>query len=534
MFPDSEIASEMKMKRTKCTSIIHKLGAFVTEQLATKLKNCKYSIIIDETTDCSVQKSCAVIIKFFDAVKNEIKTQMLDIIDVYKNSEGSTGDNLFNILMNCLETHGIPLHNLVGFAADGASNIMGKNNSVTSRLKIAAPGITIFKCVAHSIHLCSSEAAKTLPRACEDLLRNVYNFFSHSAKRTHELKEFQQFCDIKPHKLLHVCATRWLSLHAAVERLLQQWNAVKLYFQGRGFEERLIAVDNINTQMNDPSIYCYLRFLNYILCHITKFNKIFQRETPTIHLIQDGISELYKFLLCTFSHEHIVSNHLLNEIDPSNESLHKPLHQLYLGSDLHEIFQRPEYQNQVIMIQNIRNRCKTFLVVLCKEIKKRFEFDNKLWKLASYLHPKRVLSTPVRTEMPSLRDLIDCVPRLTSFDRQAIDDQWRTIQWHKFPAEFNSPVCDVNKFYQYIATVKDINGNYPFQMFGRFALEILSLPLSNADAGIFSKINLVKRKSRCRLQTQSVRSLIALSECGSIQGGCHKFEPEEDMVSYIA
>ena len=406
MFPDSEIASNMKMKRTKCTNVVNKLGTYATEQLANKLKNSKFSIIIDETTDCSVQKSCAVIIKFFDSVKNEIKTQMLDLIDVYKNNGGSTGDNIFNMLMNCLRAHTIPLNNLVGFAADGASNIMGKHNSVTSRLKTAAPGITVFKCVAHSIHLCSSEAAKTLPRACEDLLRNIYNFFSHSAKRTHELKEFQEFCDVKPHKLLHVCATRWLSLHAAVERLLQQWNAVKLYFQGRGFEERLLAVDTINAQINDPSNYCYLRFLYFILSRITKFNLLFQKESPTIHLIHDNISELYKFLLCTFSYDHIVCNLRLNEIDPSDESIHKPLNQLYLGSDLHEIFQKTDFQNHENMIQDIRKRCKTFLIVLCQEIRKRFDMDNKLWNLAAYLHPNRVMSSAIRAEMPSLRDII--------------------------------------------------------------------------------------------------------------------------------
>ena len=68
MLSDSQIAAQMKMKRTKCTNIFHKLGSFATRQLASKLKYCKYSIIIDETTDCSVLKSCAVIIKFFLAV----------------------------------------------------------------------------------------------------------------------------------------------------------------------------------------------------------------------------------------------------------------------------------------------------------------------------------------------------------------------------------------------------------------------------------------------------------------------------------
>ena len=131
-------------------------------------------------------------------------------------------------------------------------------------------------------------------------------------------------------------------------------------------EGTLLSVETINAQINDPSIYCYMHFLNYILSHITKFNLLFQRESPTIHLIHENISELYKFLLCTFSHEHVVGKRNLNEIDPSNQSYHKPLNQIYLGSDLHEIFQRPEYHEQRTMIDDVRRRCQTSLIVLCQ------------------------------------------------------------------------------------------------------------------------------------------------------------------------
>ena len=202
--------------------------------------------------------------------------------------------------------------------------------------------------------------------------------------------------------------------------------------------------------MNDPLIYCYLSFLNYILSHISKFNKVFQRETPTIHLIHDSIVELYKFLLCTFSHKHFIATLSLHEIDPAIKSLHKPLNQLYLGSDLHEIYQKPEYHNQETMIQDIRRRCKTFLLVLCQEIRKRFKLDNNLWKLAAYLHPRRVMSSAARAKMPSLRDFITSVPRLDPVDKQTIDDQWRNIPWHTFPEEFTSPACNVTKFYEYV------------------------------------------------------------------------------------
>lgn len=534
MFPDSRIAAEMAMKRTKCTNVVHTLGKYATEQLANKLQRSKYSIIIDETTDCSVNKSCAIMVKYLDPVDNVIKTEMLDIIDVFQSGQGSTGENLYNLIINCLTTHNIPVNNMIGFASDAASYIMGKNNSVTSRLRDAVPGISIFKCVAHSIHLCASEAAKTLPRSCEDLLRNVYSFFSHSAKRTSELKEFQVFCNIKPHKLLHACATRWLSLHEAVQRILEQWRPLKLYFQSISLEERLLAVDKINESLGDPSIFCYLNFLNYILPHLNRFNLIFQSKSPTLHLIHDNLHELYRLLITSFCQEHIVTRLSLNNIDPRNNTLHKPLSQIYLGSELHAIFQMPDYNDKIDMIADIRNRCRTFFIVLCQEILKRFPLDDNLWRLAAYLHPKRVTDPTTRTQMPSLRDLIDEVPRVDNYDRQAVDDQWRRIQWHQFPEAMKNPKCDINDFYKYVMEVVDDNGEAQFAVFGKFALQVLSLPLSNADAErLFSKVNLIKRKQRNRLRVESVKTLVALSECAAKQGGCKVFQPCETMISYL-
>lgn len=93
-------------------------------------------MIVDETTDCSTEKACAMIVKYFDKDTNKIKAAMLDITNVYEGNGGSTGESLFSLIIQTLAKFNIPLNNMVGFAADGASNIMGTMNSVSSRLKI--------------------------------------------------------------------------------------------------------------------------------------------------------------------------------------------------------------------------------------------------------------------------------------------------------------------------------------------------------------------------------------------------------------
>ena len=532
MFPDSKIAAEMSLKRTRCSNIVNRLGKFSTECLAKKLRKCKFSIIVDESTDCSDTKSLAIMVKYFDEEELAIKISMLDIVDVHSDGNGSTGQGLFNIIKQCLVLNNIPLHNMTGFASDGASNMMGTHNSVTSRLKEECADLTIFKCVSHSIHLCASEAAKTLPRACEDLLRNIYNYFTHSAKRTYEFREFQHFCKVKPHKILHASATRWLSLHEAVARVLEQWNALKLYFHSKVFDDRLLAVENIRGALEDQAIVCYLHFLNYILPHINTFNLVFQNKGPSLHLLHDKICSLYRFLIHSFCQEHLLCKIPIYDINPANSSLHKPINQIYLGAKLHSLFQTPEYVSNADMITDIRLRCRTFLIGLCQEIRKRFDLNNKLWMLTRYLHPRQVMDPTARSNMPSLSDLMDQLPRISNiYDKQAVDNEWRNVQFYKFPDHLKDLKHDTSQFYTHLMTIKDDMGHFQYRTFATFALNVLALPTSNADVErLFSKLNLIKRKQRNCLNMNTVKSLMTLSEISLQQGDCRTFEPSLEML----
>lgn len=48
MFPDSAIADALHMKRTKCTDVTKKIGSVISENLVKDLRQCKFSIILDE------------------------------------------------------------------------------------------------------------------------------------------------------------------------------------------------------------------------------------------------------------------------------------------------------------------------------------------------------------------------------------------------------------------------------------------------------------------------------------------------------
>ncbi|XP_068217840.1 uncharacterized protein [Palaemon carinicauda] len=80
MFPDSQSSS---MKRTKYTDVIKTMGRTVTNSLAKKLRTSKFPVIMDESTDVSTIKSCAVIVRFYDSSVQKITTAMLDLVNLY-------------------------------------------------------------------------------------------------------------------------------------------------------------------------------------------------------------------------------------------------------------------------------------------------------------------------------------------------------------------------------------------------------------------------------------------------------------------
>lgn len=135
--------------------------------------------------------------------------------------ENATATNIYNVIKQFFDSHKIPyIKNCVGFAADGANAMMGKNNSLKTHLLQDIPHLFTFKCICHSLALCANNACSKLPESIEKVTLEVFNYMRQSFKRQKEFQSFQIFYDLKPHKLLQPSQTRWLSLVSVVNRLL--------------------------------------------------------------------------------------------------------------------------------------------------------------------------------------------------------------------------------------------------------------------------------------------------------------------------
>lgn len=218
------------------------------------------------------------------------------------------------------------------------------------------------------MHLCASEACKKLPRQCEDLARNIYGFFKLGSKRQAQYLEFQVFTTTKIHKILHPSQTRWLSLLSVVNRLLEQWNSLKLFFTQKWLEEKTAAADLVYHELHDDFIKLYLLYLQWILPKFVKLNEYFQSADSKLVELDEHIRVTYReILMCYMQRDYVLQNDI-SSIVPEDTRYFLP--QMYLGVKIMIETQKPNISAKKEQLKEFYSRCRDFLITGCKEIKK--------------------------------------------------------------------------------------------------------------------------------------------------------------------
>lgn len=124
------------------------------------------------------------------------------------------------------------------------------------------------KCIRHSLHLCSSEACKKLPRRCENFSRNT-----------------------SVHTKLYPAQTRWLLLNLVVKRILEQWDYLKMV------KRQLCSAEQVETCIQDPIINLIFQFLSWLLPILSDLNMYFQNNKVVITLVLEEMCKKIFFVV---------------------------------------------------------------------------------------------------------------------------------------------------------------------------------------------------------------------------------------------
>lgn len=82
--PDSQIAKLVKCARTKSCQVAKILGNKSLEKIIVELKERKFSLIVDETTDISSRKALVLVVRYIDTLTCSARDRFMGLLEVIK------------------------------------------------------------------------------------------------------------------------------------------------------------------------------------------------------------------------------------------------------------------------------------------------------------------------------------------------------------------------------------------------------------------------------------------------------------------
>lgn len=138
-------------------------------KLKERLNSSHWSLIIDETTDVSVQVQLVLIAQHWKMQAFRLDVSVIELV----NCPVTTADGIVGTICKSFDDLQLNLENFIGFSADTYNVMFGCNHSVSTLLRAKIPDLLTIKCSCHSIHKCSQYASVHIPKRVEDVVRGV-------------------------------------------------------------------------------------------------------------------------------------------------------------------------------------------------------------------------------------------------------------------------------------------------------------------------------------------------------------------------
>ncbi|CAG5109363.1 Similar to ZBED9: SCAN domain-containing protein 3 (Homo sapiens), partial [Cotesia congregata] len=508
IFPDSKIAKQLSLKRTKTTAVIHSLSTVLLEELNEKLMKpgSFFSIIMDESTDVNNIKQCAFSVIYYDDKTAKIQTNFFDMVE----TDSATAEDLYSLLIKVITDKNIPLKNFVGFASDTANNMAGDNLSVFALLKKELPDIVTTKCSCHMIHLVASKACLKLSNSAEELLRNLAAYFHRSYKRIKRIRRISRVLR---------------------NRVLEQYTPVHVYLQGELTDKSPPMLLSMVKTMDNRFTYVTLQFLSYALELFTDFNRLFQSEKPLLHKVKPEVEKLMKNICSNYIDiTHIRRNDImkLNHQDPHK---YVPLNEVYVGTEVNKNLEQllTEKPSLKLEVDEFRKKVLSFYIEAVTVLKQKFDFKDKIYEFLDLLDPKVARTFNIK----SFDFVLKRFPVLNEYvTLQQLDNEWKEhalLNLEDYNIDINSTA---EIYWQQIFKLTNPVGEMKFKNLKIVINFLLVLPFSNVSVErIFSDLKIIKTDHRNCLSSKTLKSVVATKNLLSKNDSILDFEPSEKILS---
>jgi len=376
--------SEHSTSRDTITNITKVIGKTLKFDLLQDLRSSPFSLSVDSSSDIHGNTFFAICARFLDDDHDRPVVKLLQVIPI---TVSSTGEALFTkIEEEILKDEDIQ-QNFMGLASDDGKNMTGTNVGLAKRLKEKYGHIANVKDISHAWNNILKKGLKAIPAELMDIITGISSHFHHSTHRCSLLRDVLIQEKIKPREILHIAKTRWLTLRDALERILELWTGLEVYFKKYGTKSEKAYF----TEENEGG----LRILFVLVKTISDYNEFFQKDNLFYHEIAETLKEafvtmansilkkeaktmnfdkIYNLPFQTKSNKDI----LANKFDPEVEKVliaHDQFEATFLASydSIKELLGKfkPEIKEKMI------TSAKKFLYLCLKNMKERLPYNNQ-------------------------------------------------------------------------------------------------------------------------------------------------------------
>lgn len=464
-YEDSAIAQKQSCGRTKATAIsVNVLGPksleMITKELNPPAKEPLYFSLACDASNKGNRKMFPLVIQYFNTdfgVKR-------GLIDFYEDASESA-DDVTKRIKDAIKNNGLSLKYLSGYGADNTNVNFGKFHSIYTNLKKEVTSLIKANCNDHILHNAARFGTKLLTYDVETLVMKIFAEFSLSSKRIEALKTCFQFLDIEYAQILRHVMTRWLSLLHAINRIIESWPAIKMYFQKVGEKECHKAIWVFMENSYDETVLtlqeCYIYFLQHYMTLMNEVNLKLQSE----YLM---ISELHQIMVYVI------------------DQLEGRLKDNYFGMAVHKSLRFLREEEKTLFMNDARMVYRRTI----EYIKNRYDVNNSIYKNFQILNLKSTEN--FFTKMMKAAATVDI----------AVSDNFYT-ECKAIETAAANVASDVQVDKKWVQLLK--GGLFP--EVETVVAKILSLPISNAFVErVFSKMNILWSDKRNKLSIDTIKA----------------------------
>ena len=207
-------------------TLINVMGRMVQESICSSV--CKagtYTILADETKDCSKKEQLAIVVRYVDveAVK------LLEHFFTYVEATALDSSSLSAFILDALRKNQLDPECIVSQGYDGASVMSGRCAGVQQKICEVVPHAAYVHCYAHCLNLVLVDSTKSVLEASNffSLMELLYVFLSRSV--THAIflrKQSELQPDKSQRQLQRLSDTRWSCRYLAVDAVCSTFDSV--------------------------------------------------------------------------------------------------------------------------------------------------------------------------------------------------------------------------------------------------------------------------------------------------------------------